>query len=350
MKHTIMKKLFVALFLCNMAFLSHAFASGRDTAFLTKRFPVAAVTKIDVATSGGSLKVSGTAGEEVVVEVFVSSGNEMSNWTDEKIQSVLDEYYELDIKAENGLLTAHAQRKKGAKWSSKTGLSISFRITTPRTVDGQMYTSGGSIDLREVSGAMKFNTSGGSISVKKASGNLVGKTSGGSIQISDSNEFINLSTSGGSIKAEDCSGTIILKTSGGSVNLSDLSGVISAQTSGGSVRADDITGALSVATSGGSMILEDISGDLDARTSGGALKVKMTMVSNYVRLHNSGSIDLEVPAGGYVLDLKGNRIDTPTFKDFSGTFKSKNITGTLSGGGPQLMLKSSQRVSLSFKQ
>jgi hypothetical protein len=56
-----------------------------------------------------------------------------------------------------------------------------------------------------------------------------------------------------------------------------------------------------------------------------------------------------VPAGGYALDLKGNRIDTPTFKDFSGTFKSRNITGTLSGGGPELTLKSSQRVSLSFK-
>jgi hypothetical protein len=79
------------------------------------------------------------------------------------------------------------------------------------------------------------------------------------------------------------------------------------------------------------------------------MKVKMTTVNHYVRLHNSGSIDLEVPAGGYVLDLKGNRIDMPTFKDFSGTFKSRNITGTLSGGGPELTLKSSQRVSLSFK-
>jgi DUF4097 and DUF4098 domain-containing protein YvlB len=349
MKHTIMKKLFIALFLCNMAFLSHAFAFGRDTAFLMKRFPVATVTKIDVATAGGSLELNGTADDEAVVEVFVSPANGISKWTDEKIQSVLDEYYELDVKAEDGVLTAHAQRKKDAKWSSKTGLSISFRITTPRTVDGQMHTSGGSINLRGVSGALKFNTSGGSISVKMASGNLAGTTSGGSIQVSDSKDFIDLSTSGGSIKVENCSGTINLKTSGGSINLSDLSGIITAKTSGGSVRANDVTGMLSTSTSGGSMILEDISGDLDARTSGGALRVKMAMVNNYVRLHNSGNIYLEVPAGGYALDLKGNRIDTPTFKDFSGSFKSKNITGTLSGGGPELTLKSSQRVRLSFK-
>jgi DUF4097 and DUF4098 domain-containing protein YvlB len=344
-----MKKLLVALFLCHMAFLSHTFAAGHDTAFLTKQFPADAVTKIDVATAGGSIEVSGTAGQEAVVEVFVSSGNSMSRWSDEKIQSVLDEYYELDINTENGVLTAHAQRKKSAKWSSKTNLSISFRITTPRTVDGQLHTSGGSIDLREVSGVVKLHTSGGSISVKKASGKLTGKTSGGSIRVSDSKDFIDLSTSGGSISAEDCSGTINLKTSGGSINLSDLSGNITAKTSGGSVRADDITGTLLTTTSGGSMVLEDISGDLDAHTSGGHLKVEMTTVTNYVRLHTSGSIDLTVPAGGYALDLKGNRIDTPTLKDFSGTFKSRNITGTVAGGGPELSLKSSNKVSLSFK-
>jgi hypothetical protein len=343
-----MKKLFAALFLCNMVFLSHAFASDRE-AFLTKQFPVSAVTKIDVATSGGSIEVKGTAIQEATVEVFVSPNNSTLKWPAEKIQSVLDKHYELEIQAENGVLTAFAKRKDSSKWSSATGLSISFRITTPRAIDGQMYTSGGSIKLSDLSGALKFNTSGGSIQVEKVSGNLVGKTSGGSIQISDSKDYIDLTTSGGSIKAEDCSGTITLVTSGGSINLSDLSGTVKARTSGGSVRADDITGTLHTSTSGGSMILEDISGNLEARTSGGSIKVDMETVDEYVRLQNSGSIDLSVPAGGYTLDLKGRKIETPMLKDFDGSFESKNINGTLSGGGPELKVKSSQRVSLSFK-
>ncbi|MDR0691666.1 MAG: hypothetical protein LBF69_01360 [Prevotellaceae bacterium] len=306
-------KLFAALFVCNMAFLSQSFASGHDEAFLTKRFPVASVTKIDVATAGGSIEVNGTAAQDVIIEVFVSPNNGTSKWSTEKIQSVLDEYYELDIKAENGLLTAHAERKKGAKWSSKTGLSISFRITTPHTIDGQANTSGGSIKLREISGAFNFHTSGGSI------------------------------------KAEDCSGAITLRTSGGSIKLDDLSGTITAKTSGGSVRANDVTGTLHTSTSGGSMILESISGNLEARTSGGTIKVDMNSVNEYVRLNNSGSIDLAVPTGAYTLNLKGNKIETPEFKNFDGSFKSKNITGTLSGGGPELTVKSSQRVNLSFK-
>ena len=342
-------KLLIAVFLCNMAFLPQSFASGHDEAFLTKRFPVASVTGIDVATAGGSIEVNGAAVQDAVVEVFVSPNNGISKWPAEKIQAMLDEYYELDIKAENGLLTAHAKRKKDARWSSKTGLSISFRVTAPRTVDGQARTSGGSIKLYEISGAFNFNTSGGSIQVKKVSGNIVGKTSGGSIQISDSKDYIDLSTSGGSIKAEDCSGTITLHTSGGSIKLDELSGVITAKTSGGSVRANDITGTLHTSTSGGSMILESISGNLEARTSGGTIKVDMNSVNEYVRLSNSGNIDLFVPAGGYVLNLKGNKITAPAFKNFDGAVESKSITGTLLGGGPELTVKSSHRVNLSFK-
>ena len=344
-----MKKLVVALFLCNMVFLSHACALDRDKAFLTKQFPVASVSKIDIATAGGSIEVNGAAAQDAIVEVFVSPSNGVSKWTDEKIQSVLDKHYELDIKVENGILTAVAQRQKDSKWTLGTGLSISFRITVARTVNGQLHTSGGSIDLREVSGTLNFNTSGGSIQVKKASGNIVGKTSGGSIQISDSEDYIDLSTSGGSIKAEDCSGTITLRTSGGSIKLDDLSGAITAQTSGGNIRANDITGTLHTSTSGGSIILESISGNLEARTSGGSMKVDMTTVNEYVRLHNSGNVTLAVPAGGYSLNLEGRKIDTPEFKNFNGSFKSSNIKGTLSGGGPELTVKSSQQVSLSVK-
>ncbi|MDR3181118.1 MAG: hypothetical protein LBT61_04220 [Prevotellaceae bacterium] len=343
-----MRKLIVALFLCNMAFISQSFAAGRDTAFLTKRFPVSSVTKIDVATAGGRIEVNGSATQEAIVELFIQPNN-ASKWTDEKIQSVLDEHYELDIKTENGVLTAHAHRKKGFKWSSNTGLSISFRITTPRTVDGEIKTSGGSIELRNVSGTLDFHTSGGSIRIDKATGHLTGKTSGGSVQISDSKDYIDIATSGGSIKAEDCSGTITLQTSGGSINLNDLSGNITAKTSGGSVRAEDITGTLHASTSGGNMILEDIAGNLEASTSGGRMKVDMRSVAEYVRLHNSGRIDLAVPSGGYTLDLKSREVNTPELNAFSGSLKPNDITGTQYGGGPELTVKSSHRVSLSFK-
>jgi hypothetical protein len=342
-------KLLITLFACNMAFLSQAFASDPGEALLTRRFPAASVSKIDIVTSGGSIQVSGTAAQDAIVEVFVTPNNNISKWTPEKIQSVLDEHYDLDIEVENGVLMASAAKKEGSKWSSRTGLSISFRVTTPNTVDGLANTSGGSIELREISGTLKFNTSGGSIRVEKSSGKLVGKTSGGSIQISDSKDYIDLSTSGGSIRAEDCSGTIILRTSGGSINLNDLSGAITAKTSGGSVRANDVTGMLHTSTSGGSMILESISGNLEAHTSGGAMTVNMTAVKDYVRLSNSGSINLVVPAGGYSLSLEGRNIETPELKNFNGTLKTTNITGTLSAGGPKLVIKSSNKVNLLFK-
>jgi hypothetical protein len=343
-----MKKIF-ALFINILLGASLVTARAGDLEkdpYMTRSFPASSVKSIEAATSGGSLTVSGNAASEAIVEVYVSR----NGWADEKIKQAFDENYTLDIRVEGGKLYAVAKQKESLTGWSRQGVSISFKITVPRQVNSNLHTSGGSIRINDVSGSHDFRTSGGSLSVENASGSIAGKTSGGSITVTGSRDNIDLKTSGGSITAKDCSGAIHLKTSGGSIRMSNLSGNIDAATSGGSITAGNISGTLKTGTSGGSVKLTGMSGNADARTTGGSMTVEMASVSEYVRLSNTGNLSLTLPAGkGYNLKVKAGRIETSGLKDFRGNIESRSMEGTVGSGGPEIDVRTSQRVSLMFE-
>jgi len=344
-----MKKL-VVLFvgvLLNAIFFT-AFADEQDSKspYMTRTFPASSVKEVEASTSGGSITLTGDADSKAVVEVYVSR----DDWSTEKIKQMLDEKYIIDIKVESGKLYVSAKQKGSFMNWNDQGLSVSFKISVPKQVNGNLQTSGGSILISNLSGSQNFKTSGGSLAVENVSGNIVGSTSGGSISVSNSKDNIDLRTSGGSINAKDCNGKINLKTSGGSLNLNNLTGDIDAATSGGSVMASNIKGTLKAGTSGGSVKLDGISGNLDAYTSGGGMDVRMTSVSDFVKLSNSGGLSLSLPADkGYNLNIQGNKIETSGMKDFRGNMENSNVEGTVGNGGPQITVRSSQRVRVSFE-
>ena len=346
-----MKKL-SALFICvllSATFLT-AYAKEQDkrTPFMTRTFPASSIKEVEATTSGGSLALTGDAGSQATVEVYVSR----DNWSNDQIKKYLDENYTLDIKVVSGKLYATAKQKTSFNNWNNQGLSISFKISVPKQVNSNLQTSGGSIQISALSGSQNFVTSGGSLAVDNVSGNTVGATSGGSISLSNSNDNIDLKTSGGSISAKDCNGTISLATSGGSLSLNNLSGNINAATSGGSVSANNINGTLITGTSGGSMNLDGISGNVKASTSGGNMSVKVKSVTDYVKLSNSGSINLTLPAGkGFNLDVKASKVESSMKESgaFRGEWKTDSFAGTINNGGPEINVRSSQRVWLSFE-
>jgi len=340
-----MKKLFVVFI--SVIFNANLFAGClQKDPLLTRTFPAASIKSVEVNTSGGSITVSGNDAREAVVEVYVSR----DKWSAEKIKQSLDENYTIDINVSGGKLNVSAKSKKTISNWNLNGLNISVKISIPRQVSSNLHTSGGSIHISNLTGAQDIRTSGGSLTIDDVSGNITGKTSGGSISISNSNDKINLTTSGGSIIAKDCNGKISLNTSGGSIRMNGISGDVNASTSGGSITADQISGTLKTGTSGGSISLNAISGSLEAHTSGGSINVTMESVSDYVKLSNSGSIHLTIPINrGYHLKLKGNKVETTGLKDFRGSMDSKNVSGTVAGGGAEIEIRSSHRVAVTLK-
>ena len=364
-----MKKLFVLFIgaLLSASFLTISANAQQKDPYMTRNFPASSIKEMEVITSGGSITVSGDAGSQAVVEVFVTR----DRWSAEEIKRVLDENYTIEINVKNGKLYAEAKSKNKITNWNRQGLSISFKISVPKQVSSNLHTSGGSINISNLTGSQDIRTSGGSLSIENITGKITGRTSGGSIKIASSNDNIDLTTSGGSITAENCNGKISLKTSGGTINMSNLSGdikagtsggslnmnhlsgAIEATTSGGSVKANNINGELKTGTSGGSVNLDRVSGSVEAKTSGGSINVTMESVSDYVKLScTGGGITLTVPASkGYNLNARaGNNLDTFGLSGFKGdiTNSGKNMQGTVNNGGPEIDVRAT-RIKLTFK-
>ncbi|NJI75981.1 DUF4097 domain-containing protein [Sphingobacterium kitahiroshimense] len=269
------------------------------------------IKDLEVSTSAGAIKVTGSNNQPGSVEVWVSrNGNLLNSSAD--LEKLLHEEYDVVIQLESGKLTASAKRKKGNNGNSS--VSVAFYVTVPESVNSNLSTSGGSIQLSALNGKQTFRTSGGSLQIKSLAGNISGKTSGGSITASNSQGDIQLNTSGGSINLDNCSGNIRIATSGGSINGKNVEGLVDAHTSGGSITMD----------------MKRMSDDITLATSGGSVKIK-------------------VPEGKYNVDLKGSRVNLPSAQNFSGKSNRSLAQGAINGGGKKIDARtSSGSVSLDF--
>jgi DUF4097 and DUF4098 domain-containing protein YvlB len=329
-----MKKLF-SLFVLGLLITNASFAQDKETPYFVKTYKSSEMKNLYVRTSGGAITVTGMAGDEARVEIYVRSNNGNNKLSKEEIEDRLKDY-ELSIKKDGETINCIAKRKNESGWNDwKNSLNISFKIYSPEKISTDLVTSGGGISLKNLTGNLAFTTSGGGLKLQDLGGNVKGRTSGGGIRINGCRDMIDVATSGGGIDAESCKGDIRLSTSGGGLDLKDLDGMIKATTSGGGVRAENIKGEFVTSTSGGSIHLEDMMASVKASTSGGGIDADIKSLGKYLSLSTSaGSIHVRMPMDkGMDLDLDGNRVKMPETKNFSGRIDKDRVKGTVNGGG-----------------
>lgn len=344
-----MKKIFGLCVAFLLSVTLHAQSNTDYAPYLTKSLSNDNIKDVYARTSGGGISVSGVNAGEARIEVFVESNNNKNSLSKDEIKRRLDEDYKLDVSVEGGKLNAIAEgRKSNMDW--RRGLSISFRIFVPQNVSTDLSTSGGGIELTNLSGTQNFSTSGGGLRLSKLSGKIHGRTSGGRITISDSKDDIDLVTSGGGIDAENCKGNLDLNTSGGTINLTSLEGNIEAETSGGTIRGRGIKGDLYAHTSGGRVAVYEMAGSIDASTSGGSMDVEISEVGKHVTVSNSGgNITLKMPGNkGLNLRLRGDKIKTASLNNFSGEQDENTVNGKVNGGGIPVNVTTSGSLTFSL--
>lgn len=329
-----MKKLF-SLFVLGLLATNATFAQDKETPYFVKTYKSSEMKNLHVRTSGGGISVTGMAGDEARVEIYVKGNNGITKLSKEEIEDRLKEY-ELSIKKDGETINCIAKRKNENDWGNwKNGLSISFKIYSPEKISTDLVTSGGGISLKNLTGNLAFTTSGGGLRLQDLGGSVKGRTSGGGIHINGCRDIIDVTTSGGGIDATSCKGDIHLSTSGGGLDLKDLDGTIRATTSGGGVRAENIKGEFVTSTSGGSIHLEDMMASVKASTSGGGIDADIKSLGKYLSLSTSaGSIHVRMPMDkGMDLDLDGSRVKTPTLTNFTGKMEKDRVRGSINGGG-----------------
>lgn len=330
-----MKKL-IAIILFGL--ISNLAFSQKDKPYFIKRFNSSEIKNLSVNTSGGGIMVEGTNDNETLVEVYIRGNNWKNTLDKEEIEDRLKDYT-VSVQQNGDKLECIAKSKlQNMNW--KKSLSISFKIYTANKINTDLNTSGGGIEMSNLSGDLNFKTSGGGLDLTSLSGKINGKTSGGGIKLKNCNDMVNLSTSGGGITAKNSSGNIVLRTSGGGLNLENLKGKINATTSGGGIDAEHISGELITSTSGGSIDLDDVGGNIKASTSGGGIHANISSIDNYLTLSASaGNISVDMPMSkGMDLDISAQRISHSSLNNFNGEVDKDRIVGKLNGGGAKVRI------------
>lgn len=303
-----------------LLFLATSLSAATDNT-IRRGFNVADGGTLRLEAAVGNVRIV-TGGSGVAVEVVQTARTSDRQKADELFR-------EHDITFEqngNDVVIRSRRDHDWLRWND--GLSVQWNIRVPDRFGVDVSTSGGDVKLDDIVGSVTLRTSGGGIEAGRVNGSVDLHTSGGGVEIRDVTGELVARTSGGSIDAGAVGGSADLRTSGGSIDLASSGGDVFARTSGGDIKIGDARGKIDAATSGGSITARFAAqprGDSRLSTSGGDVRVTLAgTISADVDAHSSGGgIDSDVPL------------------TVTGTQSEDKLNGTLNGGGPKIVLRTS---------
>jgi hypothetical protein len=170
-------------------------------------------------------------------------------------------------------ISAHSIHGSRGDWFDSVPKRVRFAVEVPRDYPVDLWTSGGHLDVRDLSASVGATTSGGGAFVQNVTGAVNVHTSGGSIEAQHLKGPVEFSSSGGGIDVTDSTGDLDLRTSGGDIRIQDVEGRVHAATSGASIRAElRANRGISLTTSGGAITLllpHNTHASIDAESGGG---------------------------------------------------------------------------------
>jgi len=275
-----------------IALLAALAASGTRAEDFERTVPVEPGGTLRIELSSGSIEVETHDLSEVEIDARTSG------WARRAM------HFELDLDDDELHLTGSR-----SSWLPALGPGrVTVRARIPQLFSVDLHTSGGHIDVQEVTGEVEARTSGGDIELNQIDGE------------------IEVKTSGGSIKAAEIRGNLAAQTSGGSIHISELNGDVEVESSGGPIRIRDVDGAV------------------EAETSGGAISVRFTGAPAGDLETSGGSIEVQFPLGeGVDLEAQtsGGRVSIDEEFTISGRVEPSQVEAKLNGGGAELSLETS---------
>lgn len=293
-------------------------ALGALTALPLSAKIVRSVEKTFAVQPGGTLRVLTQGGDITVqtadvAEVRVTARQTIRADTDAAADELLARLTLTIEQSGNDVVAESKYERRPAGWFRIwPPVAVDFLVTVPTRYSTELRTSGGDIEIGDLTGTVKAHTSGGDIRLERIDGDVDAHTSGGDITLREGTARAKVQTSGGDIRIEQVAGPVEAGTSGGDIIIHSAASVVNAHTSGGDVRATltaPLAADCSLGTSGGDVTVEFPRGSafrLDANTSGG-----------------------DVDATGLTITIE------------RGGLGKSRLVGTVNGGGPLLKLRTS---------
>lgn len=223
-------------------------------------------------------------------------------------------------------------------------------------IGGSVYaeTGGDSIEIGTCGGDVKLETGGGNISIRSAKGKIHASTGGGNLYVASGDGGAELEAGGGNVEIRHCGGRVKASTGGGNITLGDIGGPADIETGGGSIRLASAKGRVGANSGAGTIELYGVP-SARVETGAGGIVVKLintgTDRADSMLETSAGDItvyiapDVAVSVRASVELGNGHRISSD-FPDIhvrseGDGYGPKTLTaeGKLNGGGPLLKVR-----------
>ena len=187
------------------------------TRTLEGSFDVTGAVDLDVFTSNGRVTVRGIEGQTTVevIAALRSRGGSLIEAANRAAQIVVEMIHDGNHVVLSYDAGAHP-------WDVRRYSGVDFEITVPTTVDVEVGTSNGRIEVADVAGVLELVTSNGAIEVSNAIGEVDASTSNGTIEVETFEGVLDLGTSNGRIEMENVIGVVDARTSNGRIAFSGM--------------------------------------------------------------------------------------------------------------------------------
>ena len=215
--------------------------------------------------AGGSLQIVG--GDADVVRVVAREGSR-------KCRPAC----RVDVEQTPGGVRVHSYFTERSRSNSS---SLQFEVQVPTRFNVRLHSTGGDVDIDNVSGEITGETMGGELELRRLGGSLDLKTMGGAVRLRDSEVSGKVHTMGGEVRLENVSGGVRGTTMGGKVvqvgspatKASPGQGQVRMHTMGGDINLDRAPAGADLNTMGGDISLRSAGGPVRARTMGGRIEL-----------------------------------------------------------------------------
>ncbi len=193
-------------------------------------------------------------------------------------------------------------------------VSVSFKITAPRSIEAD------------------FKTGSGDMKISGVEGRITAEAGSGAIKIGTCKNAMDLHTGSGGITVTECEGTVTADTGSGGIKLQKIIGSAVLHAASGKIRVTGIEGSLEAKSDSGGITLRNSIGAVDLQaTSGRISAVLQTLMDRANFQTSSGSINVKIMEGAAPLVANSHSggiiISLPV--EFSGELDSKSASGTI---------------------
>lgn len=134
---------------------------------------MAAGSRLDVdGAANGGIRVLGWDGSDVLVRSRVAAQAPRMD----EAQALMDE---IEVRTSGNRI-----RAEGPRTGRREGWSVSYEIFVPRSMDLDLETTNGGIQVADVSGDIRFDATNGGVTLDRLAGDVRGSTTNGGLQVS----------------------------------------------------------------------------------------------------------------------------------------------------------------------